>query len=105
MGVLPTNMFVHISLTISIKPTLMSHPNSNLNIGCVAISDGSPKFSRRGVWSNTSLVRARTVVSGNFSSHSVVIRTRSNFSKVGLGKLFAHVYDLLVVIPSGLERR
>jgi hypothetical protein len=30
----------------------------------------------------------------NFSSHSVVIRTWSNFSKVGVDRLFAHVYFL-----------
>jgi hypothetical protein len=75
MGVLLINVFDHISLTISIKPSLNSHPNSNLNIGCVAISDGSPEFIKWGVWSDTSLVRARTVVSGNFSSHSMVTST------------------------------
>jgi hypothetical protein len=89
MGVLPTTVFVHISLTISMKPSLKSHPNSNLNIGCVAISNGSPELSRRGIWSETSLVRAHTMVSGIFSSHSVVTTTRSSFSKVGLAKLFA----------------
>jgi hypothetical protein len=46
------------------------------------------------VWSDTSLVRAWTVINGNFSSHYVVIRTLSSFSKVGLAKLFAHVYFL-----------
>jgi hypothetical protein len=32
-----------------------SHPNSNLNIGFVAIGDDSPEFNSSGVWSNTSL--------------------------------------------------
>jgi hypothetical protein len=76
------------------KPSLRSHPNSNLNIGCVDVRDDSPEVSRRGVWSDISLVRAYTVVSGNFSSHSVVMRTRSSFSKVGLARLFVHVYFL-----------
>jgi hypothetical protein len=47
IGVLPTCVLVHISLNISMKPSLKSHPNSNLNIGCVAMRDDSPEFSRR----------------------------------------------------------
>jgi hypothetical protein len=77
------------------KPSLKSHPNSNLNIGCVTIKDGSPEFSRSGVWSEIFLVRACTMVKGYFSSHSVVTRIRLSFSKVELAKLFAHVYFLL----------
>jgi hypothetical protein len=91
----PSTMWSHISFTISIKSSLSSHPNSHLNIGCVAVKDDSPVFRRRGVWFETPLVRARTVVRGYFSSHSVVTRMRSSFSKVGLAKLFAHVYFLL----------
>jgi hypothetical protein len=37
---------------------------------------------------------------GNFSSHSVVIRIQSNFSKVGVAKLLAHVYFLLDICSS-----
>jgi hypothetical protein len=81
-----------LCVLIYLSPSLRSHPNSNLNIGCVAIKDGSPEFRRSGVWSKISLVRACTVVKGYFPSHSVVTRTRSTFSKVGIAKLFAHVY-------------
>jgi hypothetical protein len=38
--------------------SLRSQPNSNLNIGCMTTCDGSPEFNNRGVWSDTSLVRA-----------------------------------------------
>jgi hypothetical protein len=31
------------------KPSRRSHPNSNLNIGCVAAKDESPEFSNKGV--------------------------------------------------------
>jgi hypothetical protein len=79
---------------MSMKMSLKSHPNSNLNIGCVVIRDDSPEFSRRVVWSDTSLVSAQTVVNGYFSSHTVVMRARSNFSYAGLAKLLAHVYVL-----------
>jgi hypothetical protein len=34
------------------------------------------------------------MVKGYFSSHSVVTSTQSNFSKVGVERLFAHVYFL-----------
>jgi hypothetical protein len=76
------------------KSSFRSHPNSNLNKDCVAIKDDSPEFNSRGVWSDTFLVRACTVVSGYFSSHSIVIRIQSSFLKAGVAKLFAHVYFL-----------
>jgi hypothetical protein len=68
------------------NPSLRSHHNSNLNIGCVTICDSS---------SDTSLVRARTMVKENSSSHYIVISIRYNFSKVGVAKLFTYVYFLL----------
>jgi hypothetical protein len=49
LGVLPTKVFVHISLTSFIKPSLKSHPNLNLNIACIAIRTDSSEFNKRGV--------------------------------------------------------
>jgi hypothetical protein len=34
---------------LSMNLSLRSHPNSNLNIGCVAIRAKPPEFSNRGV--------------------------------------------------------
>jgi hypothetical protein len=85
------------------KLSHMNHPSSNLNIGCVFVF-GSPVFNKRGVWSDMSLVKALTVDKGNISSHSVLTRIQSNFSKVGEVKLFAHVY-LRPVISSSLRSK
>jgi hypothetical protein len=84
------------------NPSHNNHPNSNLNIGCVCVFTCSPVFNNKGVWSDISLVNSLTVDKENFSSHSVVIRIQSNFSKVGDDKLFAHV-NLCLDISSSLR--
>jgi hypothetical protein len=71
------------------KPSLSSHPHSNLNKDVLLMVLVSPEFNRRGVWSKITLGSACTVDNGNFSSHSVDTNTRSNLSKVGVDKLFA----------------
>jgi hypothetical protein len=85
---------------MSKNPVLNSHPNSNLNKGCVLVDVGSPEFNRRGVWSYISLVDTQTMVKGIFSSHSVVIMIQSSVSNVGVAKLFAHMYFLLDIFNS-----
>jgi hypothetical protein len=63
--------------------------------GCVHVDDVSLEFSSRGLSLDKPLVRACTVVKEHFSSHSIVTKIRSNFSKVGTAMLFVHVNFLL----------
>jgi hypothetical protein len=100
MGLFPSEWLDQIPLIISMKPSLSSHPHLNLNKGSRLLVLVSPEFNKSGVWSEITLGKARTVVSGYFSSHSVVTNTRSNFSKIRDDRLLAQVYFLLDISSS-----
>jgi hypothetical protein len=59
------------------KGTPRAVPDTNLNNGCLLEWVPFPVLISNGVWSEISLFTARTVVRGNFSSHSVEIKIRS----------------------------
>jgi hypothetical protein len=90
IGVLPSISVDYLCFTIFEKPSRKSHPNSNLNIGgfdCIVLS---LEFSNNEVWSDISLDMAITIVVGYFSSHSILTKILSNFSKVEVCRELAH---------------
>ena len=94
-----------IFLTISSKPSRCSHPSSNLNRR-VHGGLGKPVVNKMGAWSDRSWIRSRahTDTKGNFDSQSVSISTRSSFSYVGSGRLFAQV-KILPIIETSLKSK
>ena len=92
MGDIPTTGLDQILFTKSLNPSRSNHTNSNLNLwyiwGFVI-----PVVRRIGAWSDSDSIRSRvcTVTKRYLVSQSVSISTRSSFSYVGSGKLFAHV--------------
>jgi hypothetical protein len=83
------------------NPSLCNHPSSNLNLRLPG-GLGVPVVKSIGAWSENPSIRsrARTDTIGNLDSQLASISTLSSFSKVGLGRLFAQVNCLPIIVTS-----
>jgi hypothetical protein len=88
----PQHSDCQIFATMLKKPSLVSHPLSNLKVGCLFWCVDDPVFMMSGVWSERFLSQDSTVTNGYLCSHSVLTITMSNFSYVGLSPGPAHAY-------------